>query len=67
MVPERVLVGWDIALTEDGPVVLEGNSFADVLIPQRVYRMPLGHMRMGELLNFHLGRLEAKLDGTKSE
>jgi hypothetical protein len=67
MVPERVLIGWDIALTAEGPVLLEGNSFADVLIPQRVHRMPLGHMRMGELLNFHLDRLEAKLDGTKSD
>ena len=67
MVPERVLIGWDMALTAEGPVLIEGNSFADVLIPQRVYRTPLGHMRMGELLNFHLDRLQAKLDGAKSE
>ena len=61
MVPERVIVGWDIALTTEGPVVLEGNSFADVLMPQRVFRMPLGQMRIGKLLDFHLDRLEAKL------
>jgi hypothetical protein len=61
MVPERVMVGWDIALTTEGPVVLEGNSFTDVLMPQRVFRMPLGHMRIGKLLDFHLDRLEAML------
>jgi Sugar-transfer associated ATP-grasp len=62
LVPERVMIGWDMAMTAEGPVLLEGNSFADVLYPQRIYRTPLGHMRLGELLNFHLGRLEAKLD-----
>jgi len=61
MFPERVLIGWDIALTAEGPVILEGNSFADVLVPQRVFRTPLGHMRLGELLDFHLDRLEAML------
>jgi hypothetical protein len=63
MVPERVLVGWDIALTAEGPMMLEGNSFADVLIPQRVSRTPLGHMHIGELLDFHFNRLEVKLGG----
>jgi hypothetical protein len=62
LVPGRVMVGWDIALTTEGPVVLEGNSFTDVLVPQRVFRMPLGHMRLGELLDFHLDRLEAMLE-----
>jgi hypothetical protein len=61
MVPERVLIGWDVALTTAGPVILEGNTFADVLMPQRVFRMPLGHMRLGKLLDVHLDRLEATL------
>jgi len=62
LIPQRVWIGWDIAITKDGPVFLEGNSFADPLFPQRVYDAPFGDMRLGELLGFHLGRLEAKLD-----
>jgi hypothetical protein len=61
MVPERVMIGWDLAITETEPVLLEGNSFADPLYPQRVFEKPFGHMRLGQLMNFHLDRLEAKL------
>lgn len=61
-VPERVFIGWDLALTPEGPMFLEGNSFADPMFPQRVFRQPIGRMRLGELLDFHLGRIEAELD-----
>lgn len=63
--PGRVFIGWDIAITADGPAILEGNSFADPMFPQRVFRQPIGHMRLGELLNFHLDRIEAQLDRPK--
>ena len=63
--PGRVFIGWDIAMTPEGPKILEGNSFADPMFPQRVFRQPIGHMRLGELLNFHLGRIEAQLDQAK--
>ena len=62
MVPEMVVVGWDFAITEAGPVLLEGNSFADTAYPQRVYQQPIGHMRLGQLMSFHFDRLEDKLD-----
>ena len=62
IVPERVIIGWDMAITPDGPVLLEGNSFFDAIFPQRIFGEPIGRMRLGELLDFHLGRLEAKLD-----
>lgn len=62
IVPERVMIGWDMAVTPDGPVLLEGNSFLDLVFPERVFRQPVGHMRLGQLLDVHLGRLEAKLD-----
>lgn len=60
--PGRVFIGWDLALTPEGPMFLEGNSFADPMFPQRVFRQPIGHMRLGELLDFHLGRIEAALE-----
>jgi hypothetical protein len=63
--PGRVFIGWDIAMTAEGPKILEGNSFADPMFPQRVFRQPIGHMRLGELLDFHLGRIEAQLDRGK--
>jgi hypothetical protein len=62
LVPERVMIGWDMAITPDGPALLEGNSFPDPVFTERVFRQPIGHMRLGRLLDFHLDRLEAKLD-----
>lgn len=55
--PNRILVGWDLALTPDGPVVLEGNSNMDVSFIQRTYRDPIGRSRLGELLEHHLSAL----------
>lgn len=50
---DRVLVGWDIGLTEDGPLVVEGNSAPDLDIVQR-FGQPVCSSRFGELLAFHL-------------
>jgi Sugar-transfer associated ATP-grasp len=56
----RLLVGWDIALTDRGIFVLEGNTNLDVMFLQRVHDAPIGWSRLGGLLNFHLQGLYAE-------
>ena len=53
----RIMIGWDIALTPHGPIMLEGNTKFDVMLLQRVQDKPSGETRLGELLEFHLDKL----------
>jgi hypothetical protein len=57
LIAPRIVVGWDIALIPEGPVLVEGNGGPDVDIHQRVERAPMGNARFGELLAFHMERL----------
>lgn len=53
----RSIIGWDIALTPDGPVLLEGNNNLDVMFLQRVHNRPAGQTRFGEFLSAQIDAL----------
>jgi hypothetical protein len=53
-IADRVVVGWDVAILEKGPCLVEGNGKPDVDLIQRPHRAGLGNSRMGELVALHL-------------
>jgi hypothetical protein len=51
---DRIIVGWDIALSDRGLLLVEGNAAPDVDNIQRPHAGPLGPTRYGALLAWHL-------------
>jgi hypothetical protein len=62
--PERIVVGWDIAVLEDGPCLIEANEGPGLDIFQRPLRQPIGNERLGQLIALNLERAWAKAMGS---
>jgi hypothetical protein len=51
----RVMIGWDIAIDEEGPIIIEGNRGPDMDLMQRFTETGFcGPHRFGELIAHHL-------------
>ncbi|PZU58863.1 MAG: hypothetical protein DI547_08800 [Sphingobium sp.] len=51
---DHVIIGWDIGLTAEGPVLIEGNWNPGYNVLQLVGGRGLGQLRMGTLYRHHL-------------
>jgi hypothetical protein len=51
---DRIMIGWDIAITDNGPIIVEGNAGPDLDIIQRVGQIALGNDHFGHLIADHL-------------
>jgi hypothetical protein len=56
---DRVVIGWDISVLDDGPIFIEGNGNPDLDILQRFMPIGLREHRFAHLLAHHLKRLGA--------
>ncbi len=51
--PDRIMLGFDVAITDRGPVVIEGNVQSGCDMIQRTHDTPVGKQRLGVLLAHH--------------
>jgi hypothetical protein len=51
--PDRIMLGFDVAITDRGPVIIEGNVQSGCDLVQRTHDIPVGKQRLGQLLAYH--------------
>ena len=51
--PDQVMLGFDVAITDRGPVIIEGNVQSGCDMIQRTHDKPVGRQRLGQLFAFH--------------
>ena len=51
--PDRIMIGFDVAITDGGPVIIEGNVQQGSDMVQRTHDLPVGMQRLGQLLALH--------------
>ncbi len=59
---QYTVIGWDIAIAEDGVYLLEGNGKPSSIASQRGIRSAAGDNRYGELIAFHISKAIAQLN-----
>ncbi|TDQ80609.1 putative polysaccharide biosynthesis protein [Dongia mobilis] len=52
--PDRVTIGWDVAITDEGPVIVEGNVQSGCDMIQRTHDVPAGIGRLAECYAHHV-------------
>ncbi len=50
----RVMIAWDVCITDEGPLIIEANGQPCSDGPQRLLNKPMSDLRFGELLAYHL-------------
>jgi hypothetical protein len=63
---DRLLIGWDIAIAEDGPTLIEGNRGPDMDLMQRFMETGFYDHRLADLIAWHL-RARGYVPGTAGQ